>query len=198
MKMADRRFPATLGSLIAAGQIAPSRNPAVALRPPLKRKVFVSYHHDSDQTYYDTFSRLFVDQWGVVTDNSLERFIDSDDSDYVMRRIRENYIIGTSCTIVLCGRDTPERKYVDWEIKASLDDAHGLLGIALPTARRTSDQKVIVPGRLLDNWTSGFAAWTYWGSLIANPSDLTSLIDNAVGRRPGLIINSRALRRRNG
>ena len=29
---------------------------------------------------------------------------------------------GSSCTIVLCGARTHERKYVDWEINATLDN----------------------------------------------------------------------------
>ena len=60
--------------------------------------------------------------------SSPTRFIDSDDTEYVMRRIRENYNSGASGTFVLCGSDTPERKYVDWEIKATLDDRHGPVG----------------------------------------------------------------------
>lgn len=105
-----------------------------SLNIPTKRQIFVSYHHGSDQWYYDEFSRIFSDTYDVVKDNSLDRAIDSDDSDYVMRRIRENYITGTSCTIILCGAETSQRKYVDWEIKATLDKYHGLIGINLPSS----------------------------------------------------------------
>ena len=90
-------------------------------KPPVKRKIFVSYHHDNDQAYYNEFSRFFSDQYDAIQDSSLDRLIDSDDTEYVMRRIRENYITGTSCTVVLCGPQTRWRKYVDWEIKATLD-----------------------------------------------------------------------------
>ena len=69
----------------------------------VKRKVFVSYHHRGDQAYYDAFSQAFHDTYEVITDNSLEREVDSDNVDYVMRRIRENHITGSSCTIVLVG-----------------------------------------------------------------------------------------------
>ena len=59
-----------------------------------KRKVFVSYHHDNDQRFYNEFSRSFSDTYDVITDNSLDRAVDSDDPDYVLRRIRENNITG--------------------------------------------------------------------------------------------------------
>ena len=82
-----------------------------------KRRVFVSYHHDSDQWYYNEFSGFFAEEYEAIQDNSLDRLIDSYNTDYVIRRIRENHITGTSCTIVLCGPQTRWRKYVDWEIK---------------------------------------------------------------------------------
>jgi hypothetical protein len=197
--MVERRIP---GDILASLLRPPPRESAVdslyrLLNQP-KRRLFVSYHHDGDQAYYDSFSQKFCNDWGVVTDNSLERFIDSDDSEYVMRRIRENYISGTSCTVVLCGSDTPERKYVDWEIKATLDDQHGLVGVALPTARRTIEGNVIVPDRLLDNWSSGFAVWVQWDELFSDISRLRTVISDAIARPTDRIVNSRPMRVRNG
>ena len=54
-----------------------------AIRP----RVFVSYHHRGDQPYYDAFSKHFHDTHEAIYDNSLERRVDSDDVDYVRRRI---------------------------------------------------------------------------------------------------------------
>jgi hypothetical protein len=112
-----------------------------------RRKVFVSYHHDKDQAFYNDLSRLDF-EYECVTDNSLDRWIDSDNPEYVIQRIRDRYIAGSSCTVVLCGRDTPWRKYVDWEIKATLDKTHGLLGVWLPTARRDIYGSIIVSAAL--------------------------------------------------
>ena len=70
-----------------------------------KPKVFISYHHESDQNWYNTFSHYFGNVYDLITDNSLERQIDSEDSDYVRAKIREDNITGTSLTIVLCGKD---------------------------------------------------------------------------------------------
>ena len=101
---------------------------------PVRHRVFVSYQHSRDQEYYDEFCRIFHDTHEAVFDNSLERRIDSDNVDYVIRRIRENCITGTSCTVVLVGAETWGRKYVDWEIQATLEKGHGLIGAYLPTA----------------------------------------------------------------
>ncbi|WP_117052920.1 TIR domain-containing protein, partial [Klebsiella pneumoniae] len=133
----------------------------------IKRKVFLSYHHDADQYYYDEFSRKFHDEYEAVTDNSLDRRVDSDDIDYVMRRIREYYIAGTSCSIVLVGNESWGRKYIDWEIKSTLDKQHGLIGVQLPTLLSNSYGQVTVPARLSDNIDSGYALWVSWADFTA-------------------------------
>lgn len=129
---------------------------------PAKRKVFVSYHHGGDQAWYDYFARTFSATYDILYDNSLERRIDSDDTGYVDRAIRENNIFGTSATIVLCGAETWKRKYVDWEIYATLHYKHALLGVALPSAPRNTIGQVIVPNRLHLNIQSGYAGWMDW------------------------------------
>src|SRR5262249_16683870 len=97
-----------------------------------KRRVFISYHHGNDRVYYDLLSRTFCDQYEVFHDTSLERAIDSDNVDYVRWRLAEKCITGSSSTIVLVGRDTWGRKFVDWEIDATLEKQHGLIGVMLP------------------------------------------------------------------
>lgn len=169
------------------------------LRPPaVRRSIFVSYHHDGDQAYYSGFSDLFSNYFGIVRDNSLNRFIDSDDPEYVMRRIREYYITGTSCTVVLCGSQTRWRKYVDWEIKATLDKEHGLIGVNLPDNPLDRSGRVHKPDRLQDNINSGYAVWIGWTDLSGGPTALRAFIETAILKPAFLIDNSRPLRRRNG
>jgi len=164
---------------------------------PTKRKAFVSYHHGGDQAYYDYFAAKLADQYEVITDNSLERKIQSDNVDYVMRCIRENYVSGSSCTIVLCGVGTRGRKYVDWEISATLDKQHGLLGVKLPNNPVYNDNTCDKPDRLQDNLDTGYAIWTWWENIIDNPANLTSLIEQANAKPKNLINNRRPLRKQN-
>ena len=167
-----------------------------ALMKPTRRKVFVSYHHGGDQAYYDEFSRYFHDQYEAIRDNSLERLIQSDDTEYVMQQIRDKYITGTSCTIILIGAQSHQRKYLDWEIKATLDKCHGLIGIVLPTHVKNPAGEIVVPDRFLDNHKSGYAVWSHWNGLTAQ--GLTQLIDSAIAKSQWQIDNSRPLRQRNG
>lgn len=168
------------------------------IQAAVKRKVFVSYHHGGDQAYYNAFSKAFHDTYDVIADNSLEREVDSDSVEYVMRRIRENYIKGSSCTIVLVGKDTHARKYVDWEIKATLDMEHGLIGVRLPTAPVSTDNKVTVPVRLHDNIQSGYALWITWADIIASAESCQRYIEAANARDKRLINNLRDRRFCNG
>jgi hypothetical protein len=167
------------------------------LQIPTKRKIFVSYHHHGDQQYYDAFSKAFSETYDVITDSSLDREVDSDDPDYVMRRISENYITGSSCTIVLVGRETWGRKYADWEINATLDKKHGLIGVQLPTLVAGPNNTVTVPGRLHDNITSGYAVWLSWHQITASAQACVSYIELANGKDKRLINNGRERRLRN-
>lgn len=124
---------------------------------PSKPRLFVSYHHGNDQTWYDAFVKYFGTANEVFTDRSLDRRIDSANHDYTMSVIRGEYIKGTSVTIVLCGTETWKRKYVDWEIKATLDKQHALLAVILPT-----NTTRVAPKRLHENIQSGYAVWTNW------------------------------------
>lgn len=166
------------------------------LSKPTRRKVFVSYHHGGDQAYYDEFSKFFHDQFEAVFDNSIVRRFDSDNVNYVMQRIRDNHLTGTSCTIVLIGAQTHQRKYVDWEIKATLAKQHGLLGIVLPTHVLNPSGQIVVPDRFLDNYTSGYAVWTRWQDLTIQ--GFTWLLETAIAKPKALIDNSRVMRQRNG
>lgn len=53
-----------------------------------------------------------------------------------MRKIRENKLQDSTVTIVLVGSCTHSRRYVDWEVKASLQQGitlpNGLIAINLP------------------------------------------------------------------
>lgn len=148
-------------------------NPFLLLRvpppSPPKRKVFVSFHHGNDQFHFDLFTSTFGESYEVFYDRSLDGHIRSDDPEYVNRAIREDNIRGSSITIVLCGSETWKRKYVDWEIYSTLHYEHALVGIALPTAGKTYDGKIIVPSRLHANVVTGYAHFIYW------PRDATSL-----------------------
>ncbi len=187
----------------------PSKHPGLAdfsalaklLNIPARRDLFVSYHHGGDQAFYNALARL-CDDCNFLYDGSVDRKIDSEDAEYQERRIREEYMAGTSATIVLCGRQTFERKFVDWEICATLNKQHGLIGLRLPTAPISPIAGTVrVPDRFYDNWVSGYALWQTWGEL-ATAQDAAAVlrgwIEAAIAREKKLIRNQREKKARNG
>lgn len=167
-----------------------------SLRIPMRPRVFVSYHHAGDQWFYDEFSRMFHEEYEVFQDCSVERTYESDNVEYIRWSIANNDIKGTSCSIVLCGAQTYQRKYVDWEIKATLDDKHGLIGVCLPTVTMSQQGNAIVPSRLHENIRSGFALWRQWTALSA--ANLAMWINQSRLASRDLIVNPHEIKQRNG
>ena len=162
----------------------------LGLLSSVRRKVFISYHHATDQYYYNEFSRFFSGSYDIFFDNSLDRRIDSTNSEYVNRKIREDYIVGSSATIVLCGTETFKRRWVDWEIHATLYHRHGLLGIVLPTCQMNYQSKYLVPDRLADNVNSGYARWIRWtNDFNVLKAEIDAVVQNSKSCT-GLIVNS--------
>lgn len=131
-----------------------------------KHKIFISYHHNNDQTYkneilalneaYDLFIDQSVDT-GDIDDNLSD--------DRIREKIRDNYLRDTTVTIVLVGTETARRKHVDWEIyssmyNGSLNKQSGILVVNLPStgctyytaAHGEIEKKYVYPE--VDGWTS--------------------------------------------
>ena len=124
-----------------------------------RHNVFVSYYHAQDQKYKDRFLRVMG---GSIVDKSVDLgdVIDRNQpTEATLQRIREEHIAQASVTVVLIGPCTWQRKYVDWEIGASLRDTNnnprcGLLGILLPNHhnfQRSTYDPQLIPPRLADN-----------------------------------------------
>lgn len=164
----------------------------------VKQKLFVSYHHGGDKKYYDVLERTFCNYYDVLQYDSIERAVDSDNSDYVINRMKDELIAGSSCTIVLCGANTPQRKFVDWEIKATLDQQRGLIGVNLPTNQSRTSYTYAIPDRLNDNINTGYAVWVDWDTFTRSAQTVARHVELARSKPGELINNRRALRQKNG
>lgn len=79
-----------------------------------------------------------------MIDKSLNEPIDSQNEDYIMRKIREDYLKDSTVTIHLIGSESSEnnywqnQNYIKRELQASLSDTsagkrNGILGVVLPS-----------------------------------------------------------------
>lgn len=132
------------------------------------RNCFVSYHHDNDQNYLSKLRKTITNMW--VADYSLKDDIGHLTGDTIYKKVREK-MRNCSVTVVLIGERTGHRKWIDWEIWASLRSythpydqlksfkPNGLLAIYLPVDSHS------VPNRLQDNIDSGYAVSMKWKNL---------------------------------
>ena len=123
----------------------------------IKRKVFISFFQ-KDRAEVDAFIDRWATREGVFIPKALgvsynDDIIDSNNPEYVMAQIRAKYLGDSTVTVVLLGTCTHSRRYVDWEIKASLtqgeDPPNGLIGILLPLRK-----SAYLPPRFMNNWNA--------------------------------------------
>lgn len=104
----------------------------------MAHKCFISFKTE-DEKYKKAIQAMNID----MIDKSLNEAIDSDDEDYIMQKIREDYLSDSSVTIHLIGAKSAEnfgqeeQKFIKRELQASLYDGEnnprsGMLGIVLP------------------------------------------------------------------
>jgi hypothetical protein len=102
-------------------------------------KCFISYKMEDKEYKRQIQEDLEVD----MIDKSLNEPINSDDEDYIMRKIREDYLSDSTVTIFLIGTKSAEntynedQTYIKRELQASLyngneNTRNGILGIVLP------------------------------------------------------------------
>jgi len=172
-----------------------------------RRKVFISFHQ-GDRPEVEQFihrwtvrEQVFIPK--VIGVTSGDDFIDSSNADYVMGRIRDQYLGDSTVTILLVGRCSHSRRYIDWELKSSLRQGavytpNGLLGILLPS----SGQSAHLPERFAANWRQDESGcYARYRFAPQSASDLRSWIEDAHAARTSratLIQNSADMMRYNG
>lgn len=103
-------------------------------------KCFISFKTEDVDYKKHIQDNLDID----MIDKSLDEAIDSDDEDYIMRKIREDYLSDTTVTLFLIGQYSAEnsflqnQSFIKRELQASLyngqgNTKNGILGIVLPS-----------------------------------------------------------------
>ena len=160
-----------------------------------KHKVFVSYYHDDDQNYKNKFTNLFANHYDILVSKSIKHGdIDPDDNkktETIMGEIRDKYIQDSTVIVVLIGKHTLQRKFVDWEIYSGLRHTKnnprcGLLGLLLPSHPDYGKDKYdgyTIPPRLYDNAKKGGVEFANIYDWTVKPKTIQTLIDTAYKRR---------------
>ncbi len=106
-----------------------------------RHKVFISCHYQEARKYKDALES-WNDYADIFDNESVQEheIHDSYPDEQIRRIIRDYYIRDSTVTIVLCSPDIRTRKFVDWELHATMYDTQknpkgGILAISLPDAR---------------------------------------------------------------
>ena len=131
--------------------------------PPLpipnivRRRCFISYFHGDKLWAKDLVTRfggtngVFVPRLIGLDGDAIQ----STKPNYVINTIREEYISGSTVSIVLLGPCTHSRRFANWGSERTMN-GNGLLGIILPPSLRA-----YLPDRFANNWRqddTGYAA----------------------------------------
>lgn len=105
----------------------------------MARKCFISFKTEDFKYKYYIQNNLDVD----MIDKSLNEPINSDNEEYILNKIKKDYLSGTTVTIHLIGSNSSENKglieqrFIKRELQASLyngqgNTKNGILGVVLP------------------------------------------------------------------
>lgn len=108
------------------------------------RKCYISFKTEDSEYKEKIQNELDID----YIDKSLNKAIDSEDEEYIMRKIREDYLSDSTVTIHLIGQKSAEnlgweeQKFIKRELQASLyngkgNTRNGILGVVLPSINDT-------------------------------------------------------------
>ena len=112
----------------------------------MAHKCFISYKKE-DKYYREEIDKLFDDR--DVINKGLDTVINSNDGDYIMKKIREDYLKDSTVTLFLIGEHSSENEGIDYlgqdknyfikkELQSSLyngqgNTRNGILGVVIPS-----------------------------------------------------------------
>ena len=169
------------------------------------RKVFISYYHGDQAAvnkFVNDFSDVCIFKTIGVKDGDFD--FDSNNPQYIMRKIRENKLEDSTVTIVLVGSCTHSRRYVDWEVKASLQQGqtlpNGLIAINLPYMGTTGNLPPRVSDNVIRDYNKKDIGYARYYSYPTSKRQLEEWIEdafNARTQRSNLIKNSNEMMKYN-
>lgn len=119
----------------------------------MREKIYLSYEY-KDEKYASVLKNVLNEKFEIV---NLQSEIQSSES--IKKNIKET-IKSSSIVIVLIGKSTYTRKFVDQEIFQALANNIGIIGIKIPNIEATDE--IIVPARLADNVDSEYCLIYDW------------------------------------
>jgi len=110
------------------------------MRTVTKRQVFFSFHYDADSWRASQIRNMgVIARDSTFSDNDWEE-VKTKDDDSIKKWIDEQ-LQKRSCTIVLVGAETANRKWINYEIKRSLELNKGIFGICIHKLKNQNEEQ---------------------------------------------------------
>ncbi len=118
----------------------------------MARKVFFSFHYQPDCVRASQVRNIGVIEGNpTATDNDWETITRGGDA--AIQRWIDNQLSGRSCTIVLIGKDTAGRKWINYEIEKSWNASKGVLGIYIHNLKNFSGSQTTMGSNPFSGFT---------------------------------------------
>lgn len=126
-----------------------------------RKHLFISHHHKDDQEVTN-FTNLVANQGYDIRNSSVrmkpsnqKRMDENRVSDEVIRRILRMKISWASTVVVLIGKDTHTRRWVNWEIDKANEQGKRIVGVYIRGGTEADIPKSFEDyGSALVNWNS--------------------------------------------
>lgn len=126
-----------------------------------KRRIFISFDHDDTAQVSGFLGLREVLDGFDFYNHKLDRRIQSQDTEYVARVIRDEYMKPASVCVVLIGSNTAASQWVKWEIAECMRQGMGILGIRLKGSN--GEVPAGVPANAVGGWDpTKFPSWIEW------------------------------------
>lgn len=129
-----------------------------------KPNVFISYDRENDGQHFAKISNILTDYVNFTYRGTIQDISKANDPEYVTGQMMHGELRKAEITVVLCGKQTFKKKFIDWEISAALSNRQALMGVILPDYIKSQTGRIIVPERLMDNVKSTYASCIGWSN----------------------------------
>ena len=106
----------------------------------MARKVFYSFQYIPDNWRVSTVRQIgAIEGNKAATDNDWEKITDGKDEK--IEKWINDQMVGKSCMLLLIGKDTAKRKWIDYEIKQAWAKKKGIVGIHIHNLKNSNGDK---------------------------------------------------------
>lgn len=134
----------------------------------MARKTFLTFHYEADCWRVSQIKKIgSIEGQPLLSSNKWEEVKGGGES--AIKKWIDDQMKGKSCQVVLIGKDTKGRKWVDYEIKKAWNDGKGILGIHIHNLKDVHGKQTTKGPNPFYGWKVGEESLTKWAKTYDPP-----------------------------